>query len=106
MLGKINSKSQLIALDEQIVVEYEGKDYTVDLKFSRQDAIQLSQISQEYIDNITLVSENKADITLQDADSAFLNKMLKFIDVSFIVDDAEKVNTILLIYEQLKNSFR
>jgi hypothetical protein len=104
MLSKINSKNELIAFDEQIAVEYEGKEHIVDLKFSRRQAIELAQVSKEYYDNIMKVVDNEGGLTIEKVEKDFLKKMLKFIDVSFIKSDEEKVNTLLLIYEQLKQS--
>ena len=50
------------------------------------------------------VVDNEGGLTIEKVEKDFLNKMLKFIDVSFIESDEEKVNTLLLIYEQLKQS--
>lgn len=104
MLSKINSKNEILAFNEQIAVEYEGVDHIVDLRFSRRQAIELAQVSKEYYDNILKVVDNEGGLTIEKVEKDFLRKMLKFIDVSFIKSDEEKVNTLLLIYEQLKQT--
>ena len=69
MLSKINSKNELMAFDEQIAVEYEGKDHIVDLKFSRRQAIELAQVSKEYYDNIMKVVDNEGGLTIEKVES-------------------------------------
>lgn len=106
MLGKVNSNIDIMAFDEDIIVENEGIEHIVKLKFSRKQFITLSSVSQKYIKDVLAIMSGELDTEITTLDKEFLEKVGTLIDLSFIKgedSDNRKVNTILSIYDQMKS---
>lgn len=106
MLGKVNSSTDIMAFDEDIIVENDGVENIVKLKFSRKQFITLSQVSQKYVKDVMAIMSGEVDKEISALDTEFLEKIGSLIDLSFIQgedSDNRKVNTILSIYDQMKS---
>ena len=106
MLGKVNSNIDIMAFDEDIIVENDGIEHIVKLKFSRKQFITLSQVSQKYVKDVFAIMSGEIEDSISELDKVFLHKTEKLIDLSFIQgedSDNRKVNTILSIYDQMKS---
>jgi len=105
MLGKINATNEVLAIDEQIAVEYEDVEHIVDIKLTRNEVIRFANLCSTYAKEVESIMVGDSDKSIEEVDKDFSSKSDKFIDLSFIKgkgSENKKINTVIQINRQLE----